>query len=103
MTYIVALKAGKNKDCVGIASEPYLMFAGYVSLAEQWLKMEATAAKMLEKNPNGPDADFYKGKIHAADFYFETILPRVNMLVPQILANPNSILEIKPEQFVSEN
>ena len=79
------------------------MLSGYVSLAEHWLRMEAVAAAALDKNPsNQADVDFYKGKIHAADFYFENVLPRVEALVPRILADPNSLMKIKPEQFAAD-
>ena len=99
LTLRVAAKAMTNKDCIGIAAEPYLMLAGYVSLAEQWLKMEAVAARALDKAPNGPDADFYKGKLAAAAFYFENMLPRTKALAPMILASPASLMDITPAQF----
>ena len=99
LTLRVAARAASNRDCVGIASEPYLMFAGYVSLAEQWLKMEAVAAKALDKGAVGADADFYKGKILAAKFYFENLLPRTKALAPCILASPDSMMKITPAQF----
>uniref|UniRef100_A0A7S2W844 Acyl-CoA dehydrogenase n=1 Tax=Mucochytrium quahogii TaxID=96639 RepID=A0A7S2W844_9STRA len=99
LTARVALSGAKNKDAIGVASEPYLMYCGYLGLAEQWLKMESAAAKALDANPNGPDADFYKGKILASRFYFENILPRRYSLEPRITASINSIMEITPEQF----
>jgi len=98
-TYRIAAKAGSNKDAIGVASVPYLMFAGYVSLAEQWLKMESVAAKALEKNPTGPDADFYLGKIEAANFYFENVLPRTKGLLPQMTAPIASVMNMKVESF----
>mmetsp|Transcript_4903 Transcript_4903/g.12542 ORF Transcript_4903/g.12542 Transcript_4903/m.12542 type:complete len:640 (+) Transcript_4903:55-1974(+) len=103
LTLRVAAKGATNKDAIGIASEPYLMMAGYISLGEQWLKMEAAAAKALDKNPDGPDADFYKGKILAARFYFENMLPRIEALAPRILADPSSLMEITPEQFAKSD
>ena len=103
LTLRVAAKSASNKDCIGIASEPYLMLAGYVGLAEQWLKMEAVAAKALAKNPSGPDADFYKGKILASKFYFENMLPRTSSLAPCILADPDSLMKITPAQFAHVN
>jgi hypothetical protein len=99
LTVRVAAKAASNKDCIGIAAEPYLMLAGYVSLAEQWLKMEAVAAKALDKGAKGADADFYEGKLLAAKFYFENMLPRTKALVPCILASPDSMMKITPAQF----
>jgi hypothetical protein len=99
LTLRVAAKAASNRDCVGIAAEPYLMYAGYVGLAEQWLKMEAVAAKALDKGATGADADFYEGKLLAAKFYFENMLPRTKALVPCMLASPDSMMKITPAQF----
>ena len=99
LTLRVAAKAASNRDCVGIAAEPYLMLAGYVTLAEHWLKMEAVAAKALDKGAAGADADFYKGKLLAAKFYFENMLPRTKALAPCILAAPDSLMKITPAQF----
>jgi hypothetical protein len=99
LTLRVAAKAASNRDCIGIAAEPYLMLAGYVSLAEQWLRMEAAAAAALDKAPAGPDADFYKGKLLAAKFFFDNMLPRVKALEPCILAPPDSLMKITPAQF----
>lgn len=103
LSYRIAAKASSNKDAIGIASVPYLMMGGYVSLAEQWLRMEAVAAKALDKDPSGPDADFYKGKVAAADFFFEHILPRNLALVPPMLASIDSVMAITPEQFAPTN
>ena len=99
LTLRIAAKARVNRDCVGIAAEPYLMLAGYVGLAEQWLKMEAAAAKALDKGASGADADFYKGKLAAAAFYFENMLPRTKALAPAILASPATLMDITPAQF----
>ena len=99
LTLRVAARAASNRDCIGIAAEPYLMFAGYVGLAEQWLHMEAAAAAALDKAPAGPDADFYRGKLHAAKFFFDNMLPRTKALSPCILAPPDSLMKITPAQF----
>ena len=99
LTLRVAARAASNRDAIGIAAEPYLMLAGYISLAEQWLRMEAAAARALDKNPTGPDADFYTGKIFAAKFYFDNMLPRIKTLQTCILAAPDSLMKITPAQF----
>jgi len=101
-TYKIAAKASRNKDTIGQASVPYLMVGGYISLAEQWLKMEMAAAAALDKNPDGPDADFYKGKLGAANFYFENMLPRTKSLYPVMNASLGSVMDIKPEAFAPQ-
>ncbi len=37
----------QDKNCVGIAGVDYLMYSGYITLAEHWLRMEAVAALKL--------------------------------------------------------
>lgn len=103
MSARIAAKAASNRDSIGVASVPYLMYGGYVSLAEQWLKMEGVAAKALEKDPSGPDADFYKGKILAAQFYFDCILPRTTGLVAEMNTPVDSVMKMTPEQFTVVN
>lgn len=91
--------ARTNRDAVGVASEPYLMYAGYLSLAYHWLKMEQTAGKKLEADPNGPNADFYKSKISTAKFYYQAILPRTAALKAQMFTPVETVMEMTPNQF----
>merc|ERR1712137_1410209 len=98
-TYRIAAKATSDRDSISVASEPYLMYAGYLSLAFHWLKMEQAAAKKLEKDPSGPNADFYKSKIATSQFYFESVLPRVKALKPRMFTATKTLMELKPEQF----
>merc|ERR1712194_138860 len=81
LTAKIAIKAAKNKDNIGVASEDFLMYAGYVSMASHWLKMEETAAIALDKDPTGPKSDFYKAKLKTSRFYFDNLLPRTRTLV----------------------
>ncbi|GBG32431.1 Acyl-CoA dehydrogenase, short-chain specific [Hondaea fermentalgiana] len=99
----VAQRAAGNKDAIGTASVPYLMYGGYVSLAEQWLKQEMAAAKALENGAEGAEAEFYKGKIAAAQFMFSNLLPRTGYLKEQMLAPIPDTMDITPEQFAPSN
>mmetsp|Transcript_3840 Transcript_3840/g.4662 ORF Transcript_3840/g.4662 Transcript_3840/m.4662 type:complete len:639 (+) Transcript_3840:170-2086(+) len=98
-TFRIAMRARANKDAIGVASDPYLMYAGYVSLAFHWLKMEQAAAKALEKDPEGPDAAFYRSKIATAKFYYDHILPRTQVLKTQMFTPVESIMTLKENEF----
>ena len=40
LTYRIAMRAKNDKEWISSTSVDYLMFGGYVTLAEHWLKME---------------------------------------------------------------
>jgi hypothetical protein len=61
MTYAIGMKAQKDKNVVGTASVDYLLYSGYVTLAEHWLKMEVVAAKKLKEGKG--NKDLYDSKI----------------------------------------
>ncbi|KAH8071998.1 oxidoreductase [Aureococcus anophagefferens] len=71
LTLSIGKKAMKDRDIVGSASVDYLMFAGHVTLAEHWLKMELAADAQLAQGGGGQDPDFCKAKIATARFAFE--------------------------------
>lgn len=97
MTYLIGYRAKKDKNAVGSASVDFLVYSGYISLAEQWLEMEETAAKMLKENKG--EADFLDSKIKTSAFVFDTILPRTLSLRYTITNDANSIMALKPSQF----
>lgn len=86
-TLRIAAAGKKNADSVGLASEAYLMYAGYVTMAEHWLRMEVAAAAELDKGAEGEMKDFYEEKLATARFFFDNMLPRTqthyaNMFTP---------------------
>ncbi len=91
--------ASKNRDIVGTASTDFLMYAGYISVGFQWLRMMDAAAKALEANPSMDAADkaFYESKIETGNFYFDRILPRANAHAEMAAKDPKSIMDLKME------
>jgi len=74
-TYLIAAKAGSDREMIGSASVDYLMFSGYVTMGYWWLRMAEAAHVGLKKG--GPQTpEFYHSKIATADFYFKRLLPR---------------------------
>ena len=76
LTLKIGALASKDRDVVGSAAVDYLMFAGYVTLAEHWLKAEVAADAALASGAANEDPAFYKAKIATANFVFEKLLPR---------------------------
>jgi butyryl-CoA dehydrogenase len=58
----------------------YLEAFGHVVVAWIWLQQALAAAKALP-NAQGDDADFYRGKLQAARYFFQWELPKID---PQI-------------------
>jgi alkylation response protein AidB-like acyl-CoA dehydrogenase len=94
---MIALKARKNRDMVGSASVDYLMYSGYVTMAYFWAMMAQKANKKIAQNPD--NIEFYRAKVRTAEFYFEYIFPRIKTLGKTMMANPQSLMRIKSEQF----
>jgi hypothetical protein len=57
----IGMMAKKDKNAVGSASVDFLMYSGYVTLAEHWLLMEIAATEKL--NAGKGDKEFYEAKI----------------------------------------
>ncbi|GAA5442048.1 hypothetical protein Misp06_00209 [Microbulbifer sp. NBRC 101763] len=68
----------------------YLDVFGCVLVAWIWLRQAIIAEKTLENNPSLEDENFYRGKIHTAQFYFEWELPNIKQSMA-LLKSGNSI------------
>ena len=98
-TLKIAARASKDRDIIGSASVDYLMFAGHVTLAEHWLKMEVAADAALAKGTGNQDADFYKAKIATSRFAYEKILPRARGNKATMLAPADVSTNLPKEHF----
>jgi alkylation response protein AidB-like acyl-CoA dehydrogenase len=96
-TYRIASKGQSNRDCIGLASQDYLMVAGYINMGHHWLKMEEAAAKKIASGEG--DQAFYEAKMKSAEFYFENIFPRVASHKLTMHAPINSVMSMKEEEF----
>ncbi|WP_223787584.1 acyl-CoA dehydrogenase C-terminal domain-containing protein [Marinicella meishanensis] len=91
----IVQRAMQNPDEVGAASVDYLMLSGYVILGYFWARMYAAA----EQNKGNLGADFYRGKLKTAVFYFHKILPRCQALKATILTGAESLMDIAEGEF----
>lgn len=97
MTYYIGYRASKDKNVVGSVSVDYLMYAGHISLAENWLRMENVAAKKIKEGKG--NQEFYDSKVKIADFVFRNLLPRTLSLKSQINNPSPAINSLKASQF----
>lgn len=100
-TYKIGASAASNRDAIGVASVDYLMYSGYVTMAEHWLKMEEAAASALA-NPSEKNAhpkEYYEAKLQTAEFYFNNVLPRTETLVTTMFTPVETVMQMKEEHF----
>jgi len=102
LTVRLMLRAGGDRDSVGSASVDYLMYSGYVMMAYFWA-LQADKANELLRSGKGRESDeFYRAKIHTAEFYFERILPRASSHKTCALAPTRSVMQMDKENFAFE-
>jgi len=98
-TYKIGASAANNRDAIGVASVDYLMYSGYVTMAEHWLKMEEAAAKNINNSDSEHPKEYYQAKIQTAEFYFNNILPRTETLVTTMFTPVDTVMQMKEDHF----
>ena len=63
LTRRISVETKKNPNVLGIASVDYLMYSGYLTLAEHWLIMEEIADKNLINKSGDHSPEFYQAKL----------------------------------------
>jgi butyryl-CoA dehydrogenase len=80
-------------------SADYLDLLASLVVGWQWLVMARAAARGLAGGGPPRDAAFYRGKLRAADYFFRTELPRVQLLAELCEADDDSYDAIEPDAF----
>jgi alkylation response protein AidB-like acyl-CoA dehydrogenase len=96
-TLKIGLKAHKNRDMIGSASVDFLMYSGYVTMAYFWAMMAQKANEKIAEKPE--NIEFYRAKVRTAEFYFERIMPRTQLLAKTMMADPKSLMRMAEDQF----
>ncbi|MGJ8685987.1 MAG: acyl-CoA dehydrogenase C-terminal domain-containing protein [Spongiibacteraceae bacterium] len=96
-TLKMVARASQNRDAVGAASNDFLMYGGYLSMAYYWSMMAEVAAEKLDNNDG--DADFYKAKLETAEFYFSRLLPRAKGFAATMDSSTDSVMAMDLERF----
>lgn len=115
LTMKALLGAGmRTPNVAGIAATDYLLYGGYVSMAQHHLRMEEAAlrglaaleAEGVATAVNGGDADdaraaFYHSKRDVSRFYFDAILPRTRGLKQTMFTPVESVMNLHARDFES--
>ncbi|ASP38400.1 acyl-CoA dehydrogenase [Bacterioplanes sanyensis] len=96
-TLRIAFMARKDRDMVGAASVDYLMFSGYVMMAYFWARMADSAYSAISRDPS--QADFYRAKIHTAEFYFDRMLPRAKGHAKMMVKPARTLMQMSEDHF----
>ncbi len=79
----------------------YLQAFGHVVLAWIWLDLARTACAALQRKPSGMDADFYRGKLQAAQYFHMYELPKVAAWLQLVAERNPTCMQMQDEWFVS--
>ena len=66
----------------------YLDMLGHVAIAWMWLRQVDVAARALAAGAAGTEADFYRGKLAACDYFYQYELARLDHWLPLLAAAP---------------
>jgi len=99
ITTRIMLRARGDRELVGSASVDFLMYSGYVMMAYFWAVQAAKAADLCASGKGRESVDFYRAKIHTAEFYFARLLPRADSHRKGALAPTCSVMQIDKEHF----
>jgi alkylation response protein AidB-like acyl-CoA dehydrogenase len=99
LTKLVAGRATQDPEELAAAATDYLNFAGHALVAWCWLRMANVAKRALDGGT--AERAFYEGKLAAAGFYFERILPRADAFAAAVRAGAASIPMLSAEQLGS--
>jgi alkylation response protein AidB-like acyl-CoA dehydrogenase len=97
LSNLVGARAARDPDELGAVAVDYLQYAGYVLVGWCWLRMARVATVQLA----GPTAErpYYEGKLAAARFYFEHLLPRTLAYAAGVRAGAASLPLLTAEQY----
>lgn len=94
LTALIGARVQKNPEELGAAAVDYLMYSGYIVLAYFWA---CAAHKATTKHTT--DDDFYRAKLHTAQFYFDRVLPRTQSLAIIIRSGADNLMSLSADHF----
>lgn len=94
-TQFIALNGLRDPEEAGAASSDYLKLFALTALAYLWAK----TVKVAKANLEGDEADFYKGKIMTAQFFYRRMLPEAAALRNMVLAGKETLMQMPEELF----
>ena len=79
-------------------AQHYMTVLGHVAIGWMWL-WQATVAQRALPTARGADADFYRGKLQAARWFFACELPQVELAARLVREADDSAFGMKAEWF----
>ncbi|MGE8329805.1 MAG: acyl-CoA dehydrogenase C-terminal domain-containing protein, partial [Paraburkholderia nemoris] len=77
----------------------FLEAFGHIVIAWTWLRQAIVASAALPASLNEADADFYRGKLHACQWFFRWELPRVTLMLATLRTLDDTTLGMAPQWF----
>ena len=99
LTRVVGARVAEDPEELGAVAVDYLQFAGCVLVGWAWLRMANVAAARLAAGH--PERAFYEGKLAAAAFYFERLLPRSLAHAAAVRAGGATLPTLTAEHFAA--
>lgn len=91
--------APENKELFLADATLYLEFFGIVTMGWQWLKQAIQAQKGLESSKIESDQNFYRGKLAAANYFFEYEVVKTVSLAHRLMSHNRITVEMQSDWF----
>ncbi|MFM0012676.1 acyl-CoA dehydrogenase [Paraburkholderia sediminicola] len=77
----------------------FLEAFGHIVIAWTWLRQAIVASAALPEAKSEADRDFYRGKLHACQWFFHWELPRVSLMLATLRSLDDTTLSMAPQWF----
>jgi hypothetical protein len=77
----------------------FLEAFGHIVLGWTWLRQAIVASAALPEAKSEADSDFYRGKLHACQWFFRWELPRVSLMLSTLRGLDDTTLTMAPQWF----
>ncbi len=94
--HLIGLAKTEKPEVFTADATLYLEYFGILVVGWLWLKQAVTAEKALAKVDEGPEYDFYQGKLLSCRYYFEYEIPKTSGLRKRLLSSDRLTLNADP-------
>ncbi|MFM0152428.1 acyl-CoA dehydrogenase [Paraburkholderia sediminicola] len=77
----------------------FLEAFGHIVIAWTWLRQAIVASAALPDAKSAADSNFYRGKLHACQWFFRWELPRVSLMLATLRGLDDTTLSMAPQWF----
>jgi butyryl-CoA dehydrogenase len=92
---LAQLGLGGDRERMLLHSADYLDMLSTMAIGWQWIAQAAAAREGLARG--GPDSDFYRGKLSAAQYWIRTELPRIPHLASLCTSGEDSYAKVRAQ------